>query len=104
MFIFLGSVNPFASEDVGIVWWINWEISSSSFQSRDFFFHSFFPLRPIWTSFRFGNREWVEGFDFGWEEEEINSATCSTRDDGAMTGTNVWPAGLPEFRGSVLGY
>ncbi|KAH9950668.1 2OG-Fe-II oxygenase [Amylocystis lapponica] len=42
-----------------------------------------------------------EGFDLGWEE--IASGAVRT-DDGAMTGENVWPQGLPGFREDVLEY
>ena len=41
-----------------------------------------------------------EGFDIGWEEP----AGRPHPDDGAMTGENVWPDGLPGFREAVLEY
>ena len=41
-----------------------------------------------------------EGFDIGWED----FAGGSRADDGAMTGGNVWPTGLPGFREAVLEY
>ncbi|KAI0718197.1 Clavaminate synthase-like protein [Cerioporus squamosus] len=41
-----------------------------------------------------------EGFDIGWEEP----AGTSRADDGAMTGENLWPEGLPGFREAVLDY
>lgn len=41
-----------------------------------------------------------EGFDIGWEALDGSSRT----DDGAMTGENVWPEGLPGFRETVLEY
>jgi len=45
-----------------------------------------------------------EGFDLGWEPEETSSSTLGARNDGAMTGQNVWPEGLAGFRSSVLAY
>lgn len=43
-----------------------------------------------------------EGFDIGWEAAD----GASRDDDGAMTGTNVWPdsSTLPNFREDVLEY
>ncbi|KZT28761.1 2OG-Fe-II oxygenase [Neolentinus lepideus HHB14362 ss-1] len=44
-----------------------------------------------------------EGFDIGWEE--MKAIPKDQRDgDGAMSGTNVWPADLPGFREAVLTY
>ena len=62
-----------------------------------------------------------EGFDLGWEPHPTRShpssaATSSDneddklqsrsmpRNDGAMTGVNVWPDNLPGFRETVLDY
>lgn len=42
-----------------------------------------------------------EGFDLGWEEMESGQGRT---DDGAMTGVNVWPVGLPGFREACLDY
>lgn len=42
-----------------------------------------------------------EGFDIGWEEPAGGQARAG---DGAMTGGNVWPGGMPEFRDAVLEY
>ena len=39
-----------------------------------------------------------EGFDLGWE----SPSGVSRADDGAMTGQNVWPEELPDFREDVL--
>ena len=39
-----------------------------------------------------------EGFDIGWED----FAGGSRRDDGPMTGDNVWPEGIPGFRDAFL--
>ncbi|KAF9562665.1 Clavaminate synthase-like protein [Agrocybe pediades] len=54
-----------------------------------------------------------EGFDIGWEpstkEEGDKNGVASpspslTREDGVMTGGNVWPEGLPGFKEPVLEY
>lgn len=49
-----------------------------------------------------GKGDLHEGFDIGWEapsgEEDLSS-----RDDGAMSGTNVWPD-LTGFKEPVLSY
>lgn len=45
-----------------------------------------------------------EGFDLGWEPEEGSAPDASLRDDGVMTGQNVWPNGLPGFKSHVLAY
>ncbi|KAI0930777.1 hypothetical protein AcV7_004869 [Taiwanofungus camphoratus] len=42
-----------------------------------------------------------EGFDLGWEDNEVG---VSRSDDGEMTGGNVWPDGLPDFRRAALEY
>ncbi|KAI0770560.1 Clavaminate synthase-like protein [Fomes fomentarius] len=44
-----------------------------------------------------------EGFDIGWEESTVGGG-ASRADDGAMTGDNAWPSGLPNFREAVLDY
>jgi isopenicillin N synthase-like dioxygenase len=46
-----------------------------------------------------------EGFDLGWEPEEGSTlSTSGVRNDGAMTGKNVWPEELPGFKSYVLTY
>ncbi|KXN83145.1 hypothetical protein AN958_01816 [Leucoagaricus sp. SymC.cos] len=54
-----------------------------------------------------------EGFDIGWEPEtepnhqgDIQGMISVIRDDGVMTGGNVWPnsVALPGFREAVLAY
>ena len=58
-----------------------------------------------------------EGFDLGWEPRHHSSATTTSNDegdkhesrstprnDGVMTGANVWPDNLPGFREAVLDY
>ncbi|KAF9221536.1 Clavaminate synthase-like protein [Gyrodon lividus] len=44
-----------------------------------------------------------EGFDLGWEPAEAVNAS-QVREDGPMTGANVWPGNLPGFRKDVLAY
>ncbi|KAH7926491.1 Clavaminate synthase-like protein [Leucogyrophana mollusca] len=44
-----------------------------------------------------------EGFDIGFEAT-VSSDDIAPRDDGAMTGANVWPDDLPTFRKDVLDY
>ncbi|KAH7926492.1 Clavaminate synthase-like protein [Leucogyrophana mollusca] len=44
-----------------------------------------------------------EGFDLGWEPESPANANA-LRDDGIMTGANLWPDELPVFRKDVLAY
>ncbi|PCH40438.1 Clavaminate synthase-like protein [Wolfiporia cocos MD-104 SS10] len=41
-----------------------------------------------------------EGFDLGWEDMSGRGHS----DNGAMTGQNVWPDGLPDFREACLDY
>jgi isopenicillin N synthase-like dioxygenase len=51
-----------------------------------------------------GKGDLHEGFDIGWELDQVGcEPTQLPRDDGAMSGANVWPE-LPGFRESVLGY
>jgi isopenicillin N synthase-like dioxygenase len=45
-----------------------------------------------------------EGYEVGWEELDPKSGQSSGSNDGAMTGANVWPDQLPEFRGAILRY
>lgn len=45
-----------------------------------------------------------EGFDLGWETDQTISSSPPVRDDGVMSGQNVWPNGMPEFRSRVLEY
>ncbi|KAJ3508597.1 hypothetical protein NLJ89_g5673 [Agrocybe chaxingu] len=49
-----------------------------------------------------------EGFDLGWESAvdsiQLDTSAGAPRDDGAMSGENVWPTGLPGFRETVLDY
>ena len=41
-----------------------------------------------------------EGFDIGWEDP----TGASRADDGAMTGQNVWPGNMSDFKAAVLEY
>ena len=41
-----------------------------------------------------------EGFDIGWED----MSGVPRANDGAMTGSNVWPDDLPGFKEAVLNY
>jgi Isopenicillin N synthase and related dioxygenases len=50
-----------------------------------------------------GQGDLHEGFDLGWEPNN-SSDTASIRDDGLMSGSNVWPDALPGFKESVLAY
>lgn len=43
-----------------------------------------------------------EGFDFGYED--LDPAQKLSRADSAMSGANVWPTQVPEFRDAVLKY
>lgn len=45
-----------------------------------------------------------EGYEIGWEELVPKSDDSKRSNDGAMTGANVWPDELPNFREAVLGY
>lgn len=47
-----------------------------------------------------------EGYEVGWEELDPDSSGDSTEgsNHGAMTGANVWPNQLPEFREAILKY
>ncbi|KIM42980.1 hypothetical protein M413DRAFT_443797 [Hebeloma cylindrosporum] len=55
-----------------------------------------------------GRGDLHEGFDIGWEDVEVDSATVidgsSLPRDGAMVGQNVWPADLPGFKEKTLEY
>lgn len=44
-----------------------------------------------------------EGYEFGWEEEQLDLST-STRADGSMSGKNVWPPDFPRFRAASLAF
>ncbi|KIJ62668.1 hypothetical protein HYDPIDRAFT_135856 [Hydnomerulius pinastri MD-312] len=44
-----------------------------------------------------------EGFDLGWEPADCTDDS-QVREDGSMTGANVWPENLPGFRKDVLAY
>jgi len=50
-----------------------------------------------------GNGDMHEGFELGFEEFDV-SETEAPREDGAMTGKNVWPENMPGFREVVLEY
>lgn len=43
-----------------------------------------------------------EGYEIGWEEEDGNGGM--RQGDGAMSGQNVWPDDMPEFRAATLKY
>ena len=45
-----------------------------------------------------------EGFEIGWEGLDPKSNDSKRSNDGAMTGANVWPSELPEFREAILKY
>lgn len=44
-----------------------------------------------------------EGFEFGWEDLEVTEAG-KTRDDGVMSGDNLWPEQPRDFRKAALVY
>jgi len=50
-----------------------------------------------------GKGDLHEGFDIGWEHPSGSTGQNSSRDDGEMLGTNVWPE-LIGFREPVLSY
>jgi len=50
-----------------------------------------------------GQGDLHEGFDLGWEPEN-SSNSASKRDDGLMSGANIWPDGLSGFKESILAY
>ncbi len=43
-----------------------------------------------------------EGFDFGFEDLDLGQK--SSRSESAMSGANVWPKEVPDFREAVLKY
>jgi len=45
-----------------------------------------------------------EGYEVGWEELDPKSNDSKRSNNSAMTGTNVWPSELPEFREAILRY
>jgi len=45
-----------------------------------------------------------EGFDMGWEPKPGDTNGAVKREDGVMTGENVWPENLPGFRETALDY
>ncbi|PPR04096.1 hypothetical protein CVT24_010669 [Panaeolus cyanescens] len=52
-----------------------------------------------------GKGDLHEGFDLGWEPaNEEADAPQYPREDGAMTGSNVWPQNMPGFREATLDY
>ncbi|RXW21077.1 hypothetical protein EST38_g4787 [Candolleomyces aberdarensis] len=53
-----------------------------------------------------GNGDLHEGFDMGYEPKNPSDTASQTPNasKSAMSGENVWPEGLPEFRDAVLEY
>ncbi|KAJ2929099.1 hypothetical protein H1R20_g7993, partial [Candolleomyces eurysporus] len=53
-----------------------------------------------------GNGDLHEGFDMGYEPKKLSDTASQTPNasNSAMSGENVWPAGLPGFRDAVLEY
>ncbi|KAF9046625.1 hypothetical protein BJ165DRAFT_1180910 [Panaeolus papilionaceus] len=53
-----------------------------------------------------GRGDLHEGFDLGWEPPINEEADTSLypRNDGAMSGVNIWPEGITGFRETVLDY
>ena len=46
-----------------------------------------------------------EGFEIGWEELDAKSEDSKrVSGSGVMTGENVWPPELPNFRTAILQY
>ncbi|KAF9068560.1 hypothetical protein BDP27DRAFT_1326928 [Rhodocollybia butyracea] len=50
-----------------------------------------------------GRGDLHEGFDIGWEDASGSTNQNPSRDDGEMSGTNVWPD-LPGFKEPILSY
>ncbi|KAK0438512.1 uncharacterized protein EV420DRAFT_1209853 [Desarmillaria tabescens] len=47
-----------------------------------------------------GHGDLHEGFDLGWEDENLEE----TKNKNAMSGGNVWPEAVPDFKEPVLNY
>ena len=45
-----------------------------------------------------------EGYEVGWETLDPTSDNSDASNHGVMTGANVWPNEVPEFRDAVLQY
>ncbi|CAK5284499.1 unnamed protein product, partial [Mycena citricolor] len=45
-----------------------------------------------------------EGFEFGFEPMDDSSLFNAAESQGIMSGANIWPTGLPEFRAAALNY